>query len=102
MYHNVYLHKTTRGFEKLLETMWSRARGFFDQGRDALVLPSIRDFWSTSEPTVAQYLAIEEFTVLQQIQYWTMHDDKALDDSPDGFSTGNAWRWLTHPISRAG
>src|SRR5208283_1432520 len=51
-----------------------------DQGEDALLLPSIRDFWSTSEPSVAQYLAIEEFTVLQQIQNWTMHDDKALND----------------------
>jgi len=80
MYHNVYLHKTTRGFEKLLETMWSRAKGFFDRGKDALLVPAIRDFWSTSEPSVAQYLAIEEFTVLQQIQNWTMHDDKALND----------------------
>ncbi len=80
MYHNVYLHKTTRGFEKLLETMWSRAKEFFDRGKDALLTPAIRDFWSTSEPSVAQYLAIEEFTVLQQIQNWTMHDDKALND----------------------
>ncbi len=80
MYHNVYLHKTTRGFEKLLEAMWSRARGFFNQGDGALLVPVIRDFWEAAEPSVAQYLAIEEFTVLQQIQNWTSHHDKALSD----------------------
>jgi len=80
MYHNVYLHKTTRGFEKLLEAMWKRARWFFDEGKDALLVPAIRDFWSATEPAVAQYLAIEEFTVLQQIQNWTAHDDPALSD----------------------
>jgi uncharacterized protein len=80
MYHNVYLHKTTRGFEKLLEAMWARARVFFANGRDALLVPAIRNFWSASAPTVVQYLAIEEFTVLQQIQNWTSHEDKALSD----------------------
>jgi HD superfamily phosphohydrolase len=80
MYHNVYLHKTTRGFEKLLEALWSRARGFFGEGRDALLVPAIRDFWSATEPSVSQYLAIEEFTALQQIQSWTSHRDKAISD----------------------
>ena len=80
MYHNVYLHKTTRGFEKLLEAMWGRARGFFNQGDTAGLVPAIRDFWSTPEPDVKQYLAIEEFTVLQQIQDWLSHPDKALAD----------------------
>jgi HD superfamily phosphohydrolase len=80
MYHNVYLHKTTRGFEKLLEAMWARAKGFFDEGRDASLVPAIRDFWSAAEPGAAQYLMIEEFTVLQQIQNWTSYEDKALSD----------------------
>ena len=80
MYHNVYLHKTTRGFEKLLEAMWKRARQFFDDGQDASIVPAIREFWESAQPSVRQYLAIEEFTVLQQIQTWTTHNDKALSD----------------------
>ena len=80
MYHNVYLHKTTRGFEKLLEAMWKRAKLLTDEGRDALIVPTIREFWDASKPSVRQYLAIEEFTVLQQIQNWTGHRDKALSD----------------------
>jgi HD superfamily phosphohydrolase len=34
MYQNVYLHKTTRGFEKMIEAMWRRARMFFDECAD--------------------------------------------------------------------
>lgn len=80
MYHNVYLHKTTRGFEKILEAMWKRARLLNDDGHDALIVPTIQEFWDAREPSVRQYLAIEEFTVLQQIQNWTCHQDKPLSD----------------------
>jgi HD superfamily phosphohydrolase len=78
MYQNVYLHKTTRGFEKLLVAMWQRARKL--DPADALLLPSLADFWAADQPSVQQYLAIEEFTVLQQIQNWTAHHDNALSD----------------------
>ena len=77
MYQNVYLHKTTRGFEKLLEAMWRRARRLFENGDDALLLPVILDFWRAEKPSVQQYLRIEEFTVLQQIQVWIDHKDRA-------------------------
>ncbi|QEH35276.1 HD domain protein [Aquisphaera giovannonii] len=80
MYHNVYLHKTTRGFEKLLEAMWGRARRLHDDGTEVLLVPAIRDFWGSASPSVRQYLAMEEFTVLQQIQNWTGHPDRSLGD----------------------
>ncbi|MHC5539775.1 HD domain-containing protein [Singulisphaera rosea] len=85
MYQNVYLHKTTRGFEAMLHALWRRARSFYDQGEDAALVPAIREFWDAqaspgSGPTVPQFLAIEEFTVLMQIQNWMAHPDKALSD----------------------
>lgn len=90
MYQNVYLHKTTRGFEKMVEAMWKRARLFHDEGRDVALVPAIKDFWDAEttakrdptkpRPNVRQYLAIEEFTVLSQIQIWTTHADKSLSD----------------------
>jgi HD superfamily phosphohydrolase len=90
MYQNVYLHKTTRGFEKLVEAMWERARRLWDEGRDVALVPAIAAFWEAGAkakagrgeagPTVPQYLAIEEFTVLSQVQNWTSHRDKALSD----------------------
>jgi uncharacterized protein len=80
MYQNVYLHKTTCGFSKMLEATWKRAQTLFGQGIDVAPLPAVRAFWAASDPTVEQYLAIEEFTVLQQIQTWVSHRDKALAD----------------------
>src|SRR5207244_424573 len=80
MYQNVYLHKTTRCFEKMIEAMWRRAKALRDNGTDLNLVPAILDFWAAQDPTVEQYLRIEEFTVLQQIQNWTTHSDKALND----------------------
>ncbi len=80
MYQNVYLHKTTRGFEKMLEAMWGRAKQLREDGTDVALVPAIAAYWGAAEPTVEQYLAIEEFTVLQQIQQWQEHDDKPLSD----------------------
>lgn len=78
MYQNVYLHKTTRGFEKIVETLWARARALHRDGHDVALLPTIARFWSVDAPSVAEYLAIEEFTFLQQIQNWTTHPDPQL------------------------
>jgi HD superfamily phosphohydrolase len=80
MYQNVYLHKTTRGFEKMIEAMWKRAKAFHDQGTEVALVPAIKEFWMANKPTVQQYTRIEEFSVLQQIQNWTTHSDKALSD----------------------
>jgi HD superfamily phosphohydrolase len=80
MYQNVYLHKTTRGFEKLLYAMWEHARALRSAGGDIQLHKSIAQFWATEEPSVSQFLALEEFTVLGQIQTWTEHFDGALSD----------------------
>lgn len=80
MYQNVYLHKTTRGFEKMIEALWRRARRLNEDGTDVALVPAIRTFWGTANPDVRHYLAIEEYTVLAQIQAWTDHPDKAISD----------------------
>jgi HD superfamily phosphohydrolase len=80
MYQNVYLHKTTRGFEKLIEAMWGRARMLTQDGTEVGLLPTIKDFWAAREPTVQQYLDIEEHTVLYQIQQWSAGKDRPLSD----------------------
>jgi HD superfamily phosphohydrolase len=83
MYQSVYLHKTTRGFEQMLIAMWRRARSL--NKRDAGLVPALKQFWAGKTPTIQQYLAIEEFTVLQQIQAWTQHSDQALSDLASRF-----------------
>lgn len=85
MYQNVYLHKTTRGYEQLLQAMWKRADTLRKDGTNINPNPVLEQFWKTEDPKpgalpVKDYLAIEEFTVLEQIQRWTGHDDKPLAD----------------------
>jgi len=85
MYQNVYLHKTTRGFEQLLQAMWKRANELRQGGASVDANPVLEQFWKTDKPEpgrleVADYLRVEEFTVLEQIQRWTGHSDKALAD----------------------
>jgi len=85
MYQNVYLHKTTRGFEKLLEAMWKRAQAIHANGDDADLVPALSAFWRSEEPSVEDFLAIEEFTVLHQMQIWVDHDDPCLSDLASRF-----------------
>lgn len=97
MYQNVYLHKTTRGFEKILEAMWKRAKQLKDDGSDVSLEPAIADYWAASEPAIQQYLRIEEFTVLQQIQIWQDHHDKALGDLAKRFLCRNKFAMVEPP-----
>lgn len=85
MYQNVYLHKTTRGFEKMIEAMWRRARRLHRDGEKVSLVPAIRCFWSERQPDVFDYLRIEEFTVLQQIQIWRENSNKSLADLASRF-----------------
>lgn len=85
MYQNVYLHKTTRGFEQLLQALWRRANSLRMNGEGINANPVLEQFWKIGKPepsTLAteDYLAVEEFTVLEQIQRWTSHKDKSLAD----------------------
>lgn len=102
MYQNVYLHKTTRGFEKMIEAMWRRARTLFDQGDNVNLVPAINDFWSAQSPSIEQYLALEEFTVLHQIQNWTKHADKPLQDLARRFLNRNRFAMIEAPASSSG
>lgn len=99
MYQNVYLHKTTRGFEKLIEAMWTRAKKLQQDGVDVRWVPVLKDFFGTEEDkrSVEQYLRIEEFTVLQQIQTWEDHPDKPLSFFARSFLNRVRFTFVTPP-----
>jgi HD superfamily phosphohydrolase len=80
MYQNVYLHKTTRGFEKMLQALYAHARRLHAAGTTLHLIQPLADFWEAPAPSIRQYLNLEEFVVLVQVQAWTGHPDKALSD----------------------
>jgi HD superfamily phosphohydrolase len=80
MYQSVYLHRTTRGFERMLGAIWAHAQRLHAVGVHLDLLQPVADFWKSSSVTIREYLALEEFVLLAQLQAWTDHDDKALSD----------------------
>ncbi len=102
MYQNVYLHKTTRGFEALLRAMWQRADTLRKSGKNVNANPVLERFWKVekAEPgtfPVAEYLRIEEFTVLEQIQRWSGHTDRALADCARRFLERDGFAMVEPP-----
>lgn len=102
MYQNVYLHKTTRGFEQLLQAMWKRADNLRRDGRNVYPNPVLERFWrsDTAEPgrlAIEDYLSVEEFTVLEQIQRWTNHPDKPLADCARRFLNRDGFAMVEPP-----
>ena len=102
MYSNVYLHKTTRGFEKLLHAAWSRARQLLEDGDDAGLLPEIAEFLDAKDPSVKQYLAMEDATLIYQLQVWTRHSDKVLSDLSRRFLCRDRFAVIEDPVSEKG
>jgi len=102
MYQNVYLHKTTRGFEALLKAMWRRADELRRDGKDVTPLPALQRIWAVGKPSpetlsIQDYLAIEEFTVLGQMQAWVGHSDSILSDLARRFLTRDGLAMVEPP-----
>ncbi len=82
----------------MMEAMWRRAKTLRDGGTDVDLVPVLRDFWGAGDnATVQQYLRIEEFTVLQQVQQWTGHSDKPLADLARRFLDRNRYAAIDPP-----
>lgn len=84
MYQNVYLHRTTRGFEKMFQAMWSYARELHKEGKDVSLLEPISQFWDEPED-VEQYLRLDDTVILRQIQEWLGSPYAALRDLASRF-----------------
>src|SRR5207249_1752934 len=66
--------------EKLLQAMWNHAKRLRQDGAQIDLVRPIEDFWGADAPSTHQFLTLEEYTVLSQIQAWTGHRDHALND----------------------
>jgi len=99
MYNNVYQHKTTRGFEKILHAAWERAKRIRDDGKDAWLVHEIADFVEAEQPSVKQYLAMEDATLVYQLQVWTRHPDEVLSDLATRFLAREGLAAIEDPVS---
>ena len=98
MYENVYMHKTTRGYEKLLHAMWKIARQMFDNGDSKSIVKPIKEFWKAKDPSFRQFEVLEESVVLYQIQEWQSHKNKALADLAHRFLNRKGFGSVPAPL----
>jgi len=84
MYHSVYFHHTTRGFEKILQKILERARWLVSQKDNTFensVLPSVKPFLQgDKEPTLQEFLDITDYVLLAQVSVWRKVEDEILSD----------------------
>ncbi len=101
MYRNVYQHKTTRGFEKLIHSAWKRAKRLSEDGGEPALVPEIAEFLAADRPTVRQYLSMEDATLVYQMGLWTHHPDAVLCDLARRFLERDRFVAISDPVVEA-
>ena len=87
MYWQVYLHKTTVAYEKVLLNMLKRVKFLTKEGRDIFASPALKYFlvndvdaqwFSTHEEALRMYEELDDSDLWSAMKAWKHHDDKIL------------------------
>ncbi len=87
MYWQVYLHKTTVGYEKLLINLLSRAKYLAEQGETIFATPALhfflynkvsKDIFLTSNEPLQQYKLLDDSDIWASVKAWVTHKDPIL------------------------
>lgn len=87
MYWQVYLHKTTVGYEKILVNALKRAKLLAREGREIFASPALGYFlnndidaaWFDShEEALSNYAELDDSDIWSALKVWRHHDDKTL------------------------
>ncbi|WP_048601554.1 HD domain-containing protein [Rubeoparvulum massiliense] len=85
MYWQVYLHRTTRGLECMLKSIWKRAQHLYREGqlREHQDVSSRFIPFLTGNVTVNEYLALDDTDIYVALKDFTNHSDPILADMAD-------------------
>lgn len=87
MYWQVYLHKTTVAYEKILVNILMRAKELASQGKELFASPALhyflyndvdRDFFISHKETLRNYETLDENDIWCSVKVWMNHEDKIL------------------------
>lgn len=87
MYWQVYLHKTTVGYEKLLINLLSRAKYLAEQGEEIFATPTLHFFlysninkekFLTNPEALHQYKLLDDSDIWASVKAWVNHQDPIL------------------------
>ena len=87
MYWQVYLHKTTVGYEKILVNALNRAKQLVQEGHEVFASPALAYFlknrvdaewFAAHEEALSNYAELDDSDIWSALKVWRHHDDKIL------------------------
>ncbi|MCA0985428.1 HD domain-containing protein [Halobacillus yeomjeoni] len=80
MYWQVYFHPVTRSAEVILSKILHRAKELYDKGYKFKLKPIHFLSFFAGQPTLKEYLALDESVTLYYFQMWMEEEDEVLSD----------------------
>jgi len=81
MYWTVYYHKTTRGYEELLNAIIERAYCLLKEDHSLnFISEAVKKFILGDQLSVSEYLSIDDSIIFSQLILWQNADDSILKD----------------------
>lgn len=77
LYRMVYMHKTTRAAEKMLEVLMVRAAAHVSDGSLVLNDPVLH-YLTSERPMLGAYLELDDATVFSALSNWQMHECQSI------------------------
>ena len=87
MYWQVYLHKATVAYEKILVNILMRAKELASQGKELFASPALhyflyndvdRDFFISHKEALRNYETLDDNDIWSSVKVWMNHEDKIL------------------------
>ena len=87
MYWQVYLHKATVAYEKVLVNVLLRAKKLAREGKELFATPALRFFlyndvdanlFNTNPDALKNYELLDDNDIWSSVKTWTQHEDKIL------------------------
>ena len=111
MYWQVYLHKATIGYEKLLISLLLRAKKLLKDGYKLFASPALSfflgndvnaEYFKNNEETLKHYLSLDDSDLWSAIKVWQKSEDKILSLLADDFINRKLFKVEIHdePISQ--
>lgn len=94
MYWQVYFHPVTRSAEVILTKILHRAKELYEEGYSFKLEPGHFLSFFAGEPTLKEYLALDESVVLYYFQTWMEEDDEVLSDLCDRFVNRRLFKYI--------
>ncbi|MFG6147274.1 HD domain-containing protein [Halobacillus sp. B23F22_1] len=94
MYWQVYFHPVTRSAEVILSKILHRAKELYEEGYRFKLEPTHFLSFFKGEPTLSEYLGLDESIALYYFQMWMQEDDEILSDLCDRFVNRRLFKYI--------